>query len=206
MARLHRGGPAPGLPVLDRSTLAALPGRAFALVDELHHGDRLDNRALLCRALSALVAVAARRACGADIPPFGVCHGELHPSAIHIGSRGVRLLDLAMAHNGPGLLDLASWVGASQPPNTHAMGHLIGVYGALAGIPEACTDRGGLPGPVWAPGWQGMHAALWHPAAGGQQSRPRAGGAARHGGGHPPNRVGCGPAGQVAGTTLPRLP
>ncbi|MDG4787154.1 phosphotransferase [Micromonospora sp. WMMD1102] len=162
VARLHKGGPAHGLPVLDRPTLAALPGRALTLVDHLRHRDRLDNHAILHRALNALVAVAARRACGADIPPFGVCHGQLHPSAVHIGSRGARLLDLAMAHNGPGLLDIASWVGAGRPPNTHAMGHLIGLYRALAGIPEADTNRGGLPASVWALGWQRMHAAVCH--------------------------------------------
>ena len=36
-------------------------------------------------------------------------HSEFHPTSLHIGRDGRRLLDFARTFNGPGLLDLASW-------------------------------------------------------------------------------------------------
>ena len=56
--------------------------------------------------LHALSRCASARATGAQLAPFGFCHSEFHPTSLHIGERGWRLLDFARAFNGPGLLDL----------------------------------------------------------------------------------------------------
>jgi hypothetical protein len=160
-ARLHAGGPAVGLAELDETALRILPARTVGLLDDRPHDDpplMIDQiRSLLIR----LDKMADQRAEGADRPPYGMCHGELHHTAIHIGQTGGTLLDLATAHNGPGLLDLASWAGTRTHPDPDALRALIARYIAAGGHPDAHADRGGLPAPVWAAAWHRVCAAEW---------------------------------------------
>ncbi|MFK3980578.1 hypothetical protein ACI2K4_09415 [Micromonospora sp. NPDC050397] len=160
--RLHEGGPAPGLPTVSQSTLQTLPGQGLALVDHLHTVGRIADPEQLRRPLTALASNARRLAADAERPPYGLCHGELHPSAMHIGPAGWHLLDLALAHTGPGLLDLASWYGTREAPNQHSLERLINGYIASGGDPAANTDRGRVPATVWALGWHRIASAVWH--------------------------------------------
>ncbi|MFI6761139.1 hypothetical protein ACIBF5_18575 [Micromonospora sp. NPDC050417] len=160
--RLHEGGPAPELPTVNQSTLQALPGQCLALVDHLHNTGRITNPEQLKRPLTALASDARRLAADTERPPYGLCHGELHPSAIHIGQAGWHLLDLALAHTGPGLLDLASWYGTRDAPKQHTFERLITEYIASGGDPAANTDRGRLPAAAWALGWHRITSAAWH--------------------------------------------
>ena len=151
-----------GLAVLDSPQLAGLPGRARGLWRRLCAAGRYPDTEDLDQLLAGLEWVAASRARGARLRPFGMCHGELHPSAVHIGTRAWRVLDFAMAFRGPGLLDLASWPGLGSPADPAATRTLIRAYVAAGGHPEALADRGGLPAERWALGWHRVHAAHWH--------------------------------------------
>lgn len=159
--RLHTGSPVPGLPVLDAAALAALPARAAARLAHLRGEGHLTGADDLARILDTLCRAADARAAGADTPPFGPCHGELHATAVHIGVRGWHLLDLAMAFTGPGLLDLVAWRGLRPPPDPLATRALIERYVRAGGHSEALADRGGLPAQQWVLGWHRVHAAAW---------------------------------------------
>jgi Phosphotransferase enzyme family len=111
--------------------------------------------------LGALARAAQRRAAGAERAPWGFCHGELHPSAVHISHCGRHVIDFAMAITGPGLFDLAGWTGLRRPPNPALTRHLIDLYVNSGGHPDALTDRAGLPAERWALGWHRIHAATW---------------------------------------------
>lgn len=159
--RLHAAAPPPWLDTLDEPALAALPGRALACLDQLQATGRYADTGDLHEHLTALDQVAGLRAAGAGRPPFGMCHGELHPSALHIGPHGWRLLDFAMAIAGPGLLDLAAWPGLRLPADPPRTRRLIEQYVHAGGHPEALADRGGLPAEYWALGWHRVQAAHW---------------------------------------------
>ncbi len=111
--------------------------------------------------LKDIADAAPDRAAGANLPPFGLVHGELHPTSIHIGARGPYLLDLAKAFIGPGLLDLATWHGTRHPPDAKRMHAQILRYVASGGYPDALTARGGIPAAEWALGWHRLWAANW---------------------------------------------
>ncbi|GAA1801536.1 hypothetical protein GCM10009682_24350 [Luedemannella flava] len=98
---------------------------------------------------------------GADRQPFGLCHGELHPTSLHRGPAGLRLLDFGKAFHGPGLLDLATWFGTRHRPDHDRVAHLLGLYVAAGGHPDALASRGGLPAATWALGWHRVWAAAW---------------------------------------------
>ncbi|MET9263749.1 hypothetical protein [Amycolatopsis sp. NPDC004079] len=158
---LHGADVPAGLDRLGERDLAALPGQALAYLDQLQADGRYGDSRDLRNLLAALAQVAARRAAGAERPPFGLCHGELHPSAIHIGPGGWRVLDFAMALHGPGLLDLASWPGLRRPADPPSTRSLIEQYIRAGGHPAALDDRGDLPAERWALGWHRVQAAHW---------------------------------------------
>jgi aminoglycoside/choline kinase family phosphotransferase len=159
--RLHDATAPTGLDTLDEPALAALPSRSLACLEQLQAAGRYTDTSDLRDHLTALADVAATRATGADRPPFGLCHGELHPSAVHIGQDGWRVLDFAMALHGPGLLDLAAWSGLRRPPDPPRTRALIERYVHTGGHPDALADRGGLPAEYWALGWHRVQAAHW---------------------------------------------
>ncbi|AXG82683.1 phosphotransferase family protein [Streptomyces paludis] len=159
---LHGASPASMLPVLDDGTLTALPALA------LDHLRRLRNRNRwtgdtddIAAALNALAGAAAKRAEGATTAPWGWVHSEFHPTSLHIGENGWRLLDFARAFNGPGLFDLASWHGTVDVTDPDRLRRLIEAYVAAGGHPSALAGRGGLAPESWALGWHRVWAVEW---------------------------------------------
>jgi hypothetical protein len=139
---------------LDKAGLEELPRRIVARLAGLE----LPGTGKLARALAD---AAAFRAAGAELPPFGLCHSEFHPTSLHIGRHGWHLLDFARAFIGPGLLDLASWHGTLDEPDPERTSGLIGSYVALGGDRQALAARGGLDAASWALGWHRIWVADW---------------------------------------------
>ncbi|MGH3871866.1 MAG: hypothetical protein ACRDSR_10200 [Pseudonocardiaceae bacterium] len=159
--RLHTAPTPIWLDRLGEADLAALPGTALAHLDALRAAGRFADADDLFSTLTALDRMAPARAAGTERPPFGWCHGELHPSAVHIIPTGWRLLDFAMAFTGPGLLDLAAWCGLRRPADPPRTRSLIERYVHSGGHQDALADRGGLPAERWALGWHRVQAATW---------------------------------------------
>ncbi|ADU11427.1 aminoglycoside phosphotransferase [Micromonospora sp. L5] len=158
---VHAIAPMPTLPAFGQQTLARLPEQALAALDALHRQGRFLNTGTIEDLLRRLAAVAGRRADGAEQEPFGLCHGEFHPTSLHVSRNGCHLVDWAKAFTGPGLLDLATWFGTRTNPDPAQLNHLIRVYVATGGSPDAYSDRGGLPAAQWALGWHRLWAAWW---------------------------------------------
>ncbi|CAK7281932.1 hypothetical protein SGPA1_12725 [Streptomyces misionensis JCM 4497] len=114
---LHRTRTAGALPVLHEEGLRALPSRALDHLDRLRKADRWPDTGDIEQALDQIARAADARAQGTTLAPFGWVHSEFHPTSLHIGRRGWRLLDFARAFTGPGLLDLASWHGTLDDPD-----------------------------------------------------------------------------------------
>jgi hypothetical protein len=115
-ARLLHGVSAPAwLPVLGEGQLTELPARSLAHLAILVESGRWSDCDELARLLHAAQTVAERRVEGVRRAPFGPCHSEYHPTSLHVGKSGWRLLDWARAFRGPGLIDLASWQGTQVP-------------------------------------------------------------------------------------------
>jgi hypothetical protein len=144
------------LPRLDAGALAGLPARIVA------RAARLDLPGGIAAAAAVIGRRAGRLTAGAELPPFGFCHSEYHPSSLHVTRDGWRLLDLARAFTGPGLLDLASWPGTVAAPRPEATAELISAYIAAGGPPEAAAARGGLPAHIWALAWHRIWIADWY--------------------------------------------
>jgi Phosphotransferase enzyme family len=144
-ARLHATVPPDWLDTLDEPALAALPGRALDCLDQLTAAGRYGGTSDLREHLVTLTQAARVRAAGADRPPFGMCHGELHPSTVHIGPAGWRLLDFAMALHGPGLLDLAAWSGLRLPPTHRVPGRSSSSTCTLVDTPRRWRIEVGYP-------------------------------------------------------------
>lgn len=158
---LHAASPTTVLPLLDESRLAALPAKALDHLDQLHKADRWLDSSDIEAALYRLAEAADTRARGAKLAPFGWVHSEFHPTSLHITHNGWRLLDLARAFTGPGLLDLASWHGTLDDPAPARLRQLIDLYVAQGGTTEALSARGGLPTETWALGWHRIWAVEW---------------------------------------------
>lgn len=104
---------------------------------------------------------AEARSAGATLAPFGWVHSEFHPTSLHVGERGWRLLDFARAFTGPGLLDLASWHGTIEPPHPLRLRVFLEQYVVAGGTPDALASRGGLTAENWALVWHRMWAVEW---------------------------------------------
>ncbi len=158
---IHGAQRAISLPVLDEVVLRALPGRALEHLHALRKAARWEDTGDIEDALGRITQAAGYRAQGAMLGPFGWVHSEFHPTSLHIGRTGWRLLDFARAFTGPGLLDLASWHGTIEAPDPARLRGLLESYVAAGGAPEALTRRGGLPTEAWALGWHRMWAVEW---------------------------------------------
>ncbi|MEV0810919.1 aminoglycoside phosphotransferase [Micromonospora sp. NPDC050200] len=149
------------LPTFDQAALACLPEQALDALAALRQQARFLDAAPVEDLLKELAKVASRRADGAERPPFGLCHGEFHPTSLHVSRTGCRLVDWAKAFTGPGLLDLATWFGTRTPVEPGRLAQLICAYIGAGGHPDAAADRGGLPAAQWALGWHRVWAAWW---------------------------------------------
>ncbi|MDS1270729.1 phosphotransferase [Lipingzhangella sp. LS1_29] len=164
---IHRVPGPPERPVLDREALSVLPESALECLRRLRQMGRWRGEEArgLRGDLERIAQVARHRARGAEIPPFGLAHSEFHPTSIHIGRRGSRVLDWARCYTGSGLLDLASWQGTQQPFELARVEDLLTAYLAAGGPPSAAADRGGLPAHVWASAWHKVWITEWFVAA-----------------------------------------
>ncbi|MEU5726772.1 aminoglycoside phosphotransferase [Micromonospora sp. NPDC047738] len=160
-AQVHALPPLSMLPAFDQAALACLPEQALDALAALRQQARFLNTDLVEELLEKLAKVARRRADGAERPPFGLCHGEVHPTSLHVSRTGCHLVDWAKAFTGPGLLDLATWFGTRTPAKPARLARLIHNYISAGGHPAAATDRGGLPAAQWALGWHRVWAAWW---------------------------------------------
>ncbi|MEV5570085.1 hypothetical protein AB0L06_08545 [Spirillospora sp. NPDC052269] len=160
---VHACPPLAGLPVLDENALTRLPLRSLEWLDALQSAGRWTKDPFgLRQKLEALGTAAPRRAKGAAIPPYGMCHSEFHPTSLIIQPDGTpRVLDMARAYTGNGLLDLVSWQGTPEPLDLDAVKDLIDAYVAAGGPEDALLDRGGLPAHVWASGWDKLWIVDW---------------------------------------------
>ncbi|MBM0255518.1 phosphotransferase [Micromonospora sp. 4G55] len=172
-ALLHAAPVLGHLDTFDEEALTSLPERGLAALAALQRQGRFLNAWDINRALQRLALCAKALAAGAERPPFGVCHGELHPTSLHVGTKGTRLIDLAKAFNGPGLLDLATWFGTRALPQPQHLDRLIHAYIRAGGHAGVASRRGGLPADRWALGWHRIWAAHWFlsQAAAGHHSR-----------------------------------
>ncbi|MFE1192590.1 aminoglycoside phosphotransferase family protein [Streptomyces olivaceoviridis] len=158
---LHRTRTAGALPVLHEEGLRALPSRALDHLDQLRKADRWRDTGDIEHALDQIAQAAGTRARETTVAPFGWVHSEFHPTSLHIGRRGWRLLDFARAFTGPGLLDLASWHGTLDDPDPVRLRVFLESYVTEGGTPDALAERGGLPAEKWALGWHRMWAVEW---------------------------------------------
>lgn len=159
--RLHAAVTPMRLEQFGERDLATLPSRALACLNQLQASGRYRDTSDLRDNLAALDRVAKTRVVGAERPPFGFCHGELHPTVLHITPTGWWLLDFAMSVIGPGLFDLAAWSGLRNPADPVRTRRLGERYVQAGGHPDALVDRGGLPAERWALGWHRLQAAHW---------------------------------------------
>ncbi|MGP4011480.1 phosphotransferase family protein [Streptomyces sp. 4N124] len=158
---LHHARTAAALPVLDQEGLRRLPGRALEHLGQLRKAERWQDTDDIEDALDRTAQAAEARSAGTTVAPFGWVHSEFHPTSLHIGRHGWRLLDFARAFTGPGLLDLASWHGTLDTPDPLRLRVFLETYVTEGGTPDALAERGGLPAAQWALGWHRMWAVEW---------------------------------------------
>jgi Phosphotransferase enzyme family len=154
-ARLHQVDGAGWLARVNTGWLATMPRRIGLRLN------RLGLPGIVAGPVHTLEGAAASRAAGAELPPFGLCHCQYHPTSLHIGELGCHLLDFARAFTGPGLLDIASWHGTLNAPNPARTLGLIESYVEAGGHPQALAARGGLDPASWALGWHRVWVADW---------------------------------------------
>ncbi len=171
---LHGTRTAPPLPVLDQDRLRTLPARALEHLERLRKADRWQDADDVEDALDRIAQAAEARSAGAMLEPFGWVHSEFHPTSLHIGERGWRLLDFARAFTGPGLLDLASWHGTIEPPHPVRLRVFLEQYVTAGGTPDALARAAGSPprpGP-WAGTACGPLNGSWSRPSAGSTTRP----------------------------------
>jgi Phosphotransferase enzyme family len=158
---LHGTRTAPALPVLGQTRLRTLPNRALEHLAQLRKAERWQETDDVEDALDRIAQAAEMRSSGTTVAPFGWVHSEFHPTSLHIGQHGWRLLDFARSFTGPGLLDLASWHGTLDTPDPLRLRVFLEQYVTAGGTPDALTRRGGLTAENWALGWHRMWAVEW---------------------------------------------
>ncbi|WP_327595261.1 aminoglycoside phosphotransferase family protein [Streptomyces chartreusis] len=158
---LHGTRTAPALPVLDQARLRTLPNRSLEHLALLRKAERWQETDDVEDALDRIAQAAEARSAGTTVAPFGWVHSEFHPTSLHIGQHGWRLLDFARAFTGPGLVDLASWHGTLDTPDPVRLRVFLEQYVTAGGTPDALTRRGGLAAENWALGWHRMWAVEW---------------------------------------------
>ncbi|MGM9336713.1 phosphotransferase family protein [Streptomyces murinus] len=158
---LHGTRTAAPLPVLDQDRLRTLPARALEHLEQLRKADRWQAADDIEDALARIAQAAEARSAGTALEPFGWVHSEFHPTSLHVGQHGWRLLDFARAFTGPGLLDLASWHGTLGTPDPVRLRVFLEQYVAAGGARDALAPRGGLTAESWALGWHRMWAVEW---------------------------------------------
>lgn len=158
---VHRCPSRSGRPVLDVDALTGLPVRALAWLEDLKSVGRWLEADDIRVSLERVAELATRRAKDADIPPYGMCHSEFHPTSLHLGEGGMRILDWARAYTGPGLLDLVFWQGTPDPLDIRKVSDLINAYVDAGGTTEAKATRASLPPHRWAGGWAKMWNVEW---------------------------------------------
>src|SRR5690606_38357016 len=77
--------------------LRTLPAMALEHLERLRKADRWQDADDVEDALDRIAQAAEARSAGATLEPFGWVHSEFHPTSLHIGERGWRLLDFARA-------------------------------------------------------------------------------------------------------------
>jgi hypothetical protein len=159
---VHACPPISDLPVMDAAALAQLPMQALDTLEALESQDRWPDAQELRAALEQIAEAAPQRAEGTDIPPYGMCHSEFHPTSLLEKDGTAVILDWARAFTGPGLLDLASWEDTPKPLNLAAITAMLDAYVAAGGTTSALRIRGGLPAAQWAGGWHRMWIAEWY--------------------------------------------
>ncbi|MEU6119142.1 aminoglycoside phosphotransferase family protein [Streptomyces sp. NPDC047117] len=158
---LHGAEPTHALATLDEKGLRELPLRALEHLGCLREAGRWQDTDDIETGLGQIAKAADTRAEGAAIAPFGWVHSEFHPTSLHLGHHGWRLLDFARAFTGPGLLDLASWHGTIDTPDPARLRTFLETYAVQGGTPDVLARRGGLSAEVWALGWHRMWAIEW---------------------------------------------
>jgi Phosphotransferase enzyme family len=156
-AAIHHNPGSPELPLIDAAALAAMPGRI---------AERASRHRLPVATIDTAAAIAAsadRLAAAASTPPFGLCHSEWHPTSVIIDAAGnPHVYDWARAFTGPGLIDLASWLGTTTAPDLPAVRAHITAYTDAGGHRTALQPRAGIPAEAWACGWHRLWAADWY--------------------------------------------
>ncbi|MGW0927091.1 aminoglycoside phosphotransferase family protein [Streptomyces sp. NPDC002644] len=158
---LHSTPTADSLAVMDQERLRTLPTRALEHLALLRKADRWQDADDIKDALDRIAQAAEARSAGVTTAPFGWVHSEFHPTSLHIGKHGWRLLDFARAFTGPGLLDLASYHGTVDTPDPVCLRVFLEQYVTAGGSPDALAPRGGLTAENWALGWHRMWAVEW---------------------------------------------
>ena len=161
---VHSTPPHEGLPRLDSEGLWNLLIDTRDGIESLASSGRwIESADRLLGLLDRLDGAATALSEAAEIPPFGLCHSEFHPTSLHLGTLKTALVDWAKAYVGPGLLDLASWFqNGPLPPEPAACRSLILSYVDAGGPAEASDRRGGLDAEYWALFWNRLWGVEWY--------------------------------------------
>lgn len=158
---IHSAGRAATMSQLDQHTLSRLPSLAASHLTRLQDRGRWLEVDDITRGILLLQNAADARAVGTELAPFGLVHSEFHPTSLHLGASGWRLLDFARAFNGPGLLDLASWHGTIDTADADRLRGFLEDYVTAGGDKDTLSRRGGLPAEAWALGWHRVWVVEW---------------------------------------------
>ena len=159
--RMTQTTPPDHLATEGRESLESLPQNIKTGIEQLVSLGTWKNPDRIRRPVDDIVKAASALAFGTEIPPFGLCHREYHPTNLHIGTKKTALVDWQRTYVGPLLPCLANWFPIADAPNLKACRRLIKEYIFAGGDPEAQEKRGDLRPESWAFFWQRVGAAEW---------------------------------------------